>query len=256
MAVNSSIDFDRDCSSFDTGTDERGNGFVERSTSLSVLVLIVSFLGIRDIHYWDALSPSNVVQILPILRGIGVTWYLFVQSEVMIYLAAQVRNTTVRQVRRLAGWAVLLQGFWLILFYDIVMGTIGPEATRALRWPIVYVFSTVIIRSLFLSGIGTFILLTWTVSLILYLAVHNFCWSWNLEIMLDTGNKTRMVLVGVLALVLIVGSAWIPSPVSASSIVVGVINPADILFSAVVLLPSFGLSWLRFRRRSQVPIRN
>ena len=67
----------------------------------------VSFLGIRHIQYWDALFPSNVVQIFPIVRGIGVTWYLFVQGEVMTYLAAQVRNTTMRQIRRLAAGGCL-----------------------------------------------------------------------------------------------------------------------------------------------------
>ncbi len=216
---------------------------------LGLLVLLVSFLGLPNIHHWDALTPSNTVQIFPILRGVGVTWYLFVQGEVMIYLAAQVRNTTMRQIRKLAGRAILFQGSWLVLFYVIVVGTIGPEATQALRWPIVYVFSSIIVRSLFLSGVGTFILLTWTVSLILYLAVHSFCWSWNLEIMLDTGGTTRSIIVVALALAVVIGSTWISSPVEASGVVVTFVNPADIIFSAAVLLPSFGISWLKFRRR-------
>ncbi len=218
---------------------------------LVLLVLIIVYLSLHHLHYWGALTPSNMVQYLPILHGIGVTWYLFVQGEGMIYLATQVRNTTRRQTRRLAGWAILFQGFWLMLFYVVVVGTIGPQATEVLRWPIVYVFSSVIIQSFFLSGVGTLILLTWSIALTLYLAVQLFCWSWNLEIMLDIGAKTRAIIVVALALITIIGSSLIPSPVWANSVVLNFVNPVDMICTAVILVPSFGISWLKFRHRRQ-----
>ena len=217
---------------------------------LMLLVLIVSFLSLSNIHYWAALFPSNMVQIRPILHGIGLTWYLFTQAEIATFLSAQVRNTTLRQIRKLAGGSILFQGFWLGLFYVIVVGTIGPQATQVVRWPIVYVLSSIVIRNLFLSGVGTFILFTWTISLILYLAVHNFCWSWNLEIMLGTGTTTRTIIVVALGVAMVIGSALISSPVWASSVLVNFVNPADMLFTAAVLFPSFGISWLKFRHRN------
>jgi hypothetical protein len=216
---------------------------------LVALVVAVSFLGFYNVHHRDALVPSNVVQIRPILHGIGVTWYLFVQSELVIFLAAHVRNTTTRQIHKLARGAILFHGFWLMLFYVIVVGTLGPEATEVLRWPIVYVFSSIVIRSVFVSGVGTVILLTWTIAFILFLAVHAFCWSWNLQIMLGSGATSRTIILVALGVAMIIASTLIPSPVWASSVVVNFVNPADMLFTAAVVLPAFAISWLRFRGR-------
>jgi len=68
----------------------------------------------------------------------------------------------------------------LLVLYMVSVATLGPDALSHLYWPLAYIYSLVSLRSFFFQGVGAFVIIVWTSAITLYLAVHIFCFGWNL----------------------------------------------------------------------------
>lgn len=154
----------------------RSAGTVWRVVGLIVPILLVTScaifaLAFVNVHHWRPVAPNTVIAIDPILRGWGV----------LAYIAVPLGVTLRRVMPRLAdppAWGMRLGAMsipWLFLavLYILVTGSIGPDAMKDLRWPVVFTLDHVTLDStFFLSRIGIVVIFSWTVGVSLALMIH------------------------------------------------------------------------------------
>ncbi|MBX5466117.1 MAG: spore germination protein [Firmicutes bacterium] len=215
---------------------------------LSVAVVIAS--GLPNTHHWRAALPAPTLYVAPIGRAALGTWFLYVNGGVTMTLSAHVRHRGQAQTAPLALYAIAFQGFMLLVLYVVVVSTLGPAAVAELRWPIIYVFSLITVRSFFVKGLGAFIVITWTVAMVLYQTVHLFCATWNLQMAFRWRPEGRPALVAAMGIAVWGVSLAIPSDVAAHQLIFSVINPYDLAWVALLTVASL-IRWLLFppRRR-------
>jgi hypothetical protein len=143
------------------------------------LLLIVVILSVPHIKYCGALRPSGHFVIRPWIRATIGTWFLYANGGLVATLTSHVRWRHARAPYRLAVGAVLMQSAILFLFYAIGLITLGPTALSKLLWPVVYIFTLVSTPTFLVQSLGLLILMTFTVTTVLYLAVHLFCFGWS-----------------------------------------------------------------------------
>jgi|BEDMetMinimDraft_2_1075160.scaffolds.fasta_scaffold04626_2 hypothetical protein len=220
-------------------------------------LVVFSFLflwvaGIFQARDWAATLPSNVVSVTSIAHGLLVTWYLWIQGAVLVTLAPHVRNTSARDIRRIAVGAILAQGAILVMIYVLVTASLGPEAAQHLEWPLVFVVSNISFSSAFISRPGVFILLGWVAALILHVSVHLYCGSANLAAAIGrvgSGEAARRLWVGLFALGLAFASSVYTSPSDTTDWVLKVVDPWALGWVLLILPTSLAL--MGWRRRSQ-----
>jgi hypothetical protein len=137
----------------------------------------------------------------------------------------------------------------LVVVFVTVISTLGPAATAQLQWPMVYVFSLVSVKTFFFKGVGMFVIITWTTALVLYLAVHIYCFSWNVQTMADLSSLVRRWIALGAGIVVTTIAILIPSTSSAGKILFGVLNPVDLSWTVGATVLSVIVAWVRHRRR-------
>lgn len=229
---------------------------VARNVQFWFPLVLVSFmfilmLSLRNIRFFDAMIPSSTIDVDQWFKASLSTWFLFANGAVVASLAPHIRW----QGRpRPILWVSLAIGFQtavLVVVFMVVMGTLGPAATSQLQWPMVYVFALVSVRTFFFKGVGMFVVITWATALILYLAVHLYCFSWSVQAMVNSSDIVRRwIVLGAGAVVLVIALV-IPSSVAAGKILFGLMNPVDLSWAVGVALLSVLVAWIH-RRRSKV----
>lgn len=223
---------------------------VARNVQFWFPLIIASFvflavLSLGHFHELAALHPASVIRVVPIVKGMVATWYLWMQGEVIVTVGAHVRDATWTQIRRWALAAVAFQGVIVVVIYALVVGTLGPEVADTLEWPLVFIFSNLTVRNLFISRPSILIVVAWVVALILYLTLHVFVLTVNLQDGLSLSPRGRLILVW--SLVALLGAiAWcLPTPVAATDLVVHWIDPAAL---GVTIITSVGAPLLVRKR--------
>lgn len=207
---------------------------------------ILTLMAFGQFRETAALHPASVIRVVPIAKGVVATWYLWMQGEVIVTVGGHVRDTTWTQIRHWALAAVALQGAIILIIYALVVGTLGPAVAETLEWPLVYIFSNLTVRTLFISRPSILIVVAWVVALILYLTLHVFVLTVNLQDGWSLSARGRVVLVWAL-IGLLAGIVWrLPSPLAATDLVVYWIDPAAL---GVAIITSVGAP-LMVRRRS------
>ena len=231
---------------------------IARNIQLWFPLLLASFclltlMALGHFHETAALHPASVIRVVPIAKGVVATWYLWMQGEVIVTVGGHVRETTWTQIRHWALAAVALQGAIILIIYALVVGTLGPAVAETLEWPLVYIFSNLTVRTLFISRPSIVIVVAWVVALILYLTLHVFVLTVNLQDGWSLSARGRVGLVWAL-IGLLGGIAWgLPSPVAATDLVVHWIDPPAL---GVTIITSLGAPWLVRRRpvRERTPV--
>ncbi|MCL6564552.1 MAG: spore germination protein [Firmicutes bacterium] len=210
---------------------------------LSVAIVIASAL--PNTHHWRAALPATTLYVGPTARAALGTWFLYVNGGVTMTFSAHVRHRAQARTFPLALSAIAFQGFVLLILYVIVVGTLGPAAVSQLRWPIIYVFSLITVRSFFVKGLGAFIVITWTVAMVLYQTVHLFCGSWNLQLALRLRPEQRWAMVVAMACAVYTISILIPSDITARDLILNLVNPYDLAWVTLLTVASFIWAWVR-----------
>jgi spore germination protein len=230
---------------------------VARNVQFWVPLIFVTFIVIivmawHDVQFPTAVTPATDIPLVPVLRGSIGTWFLYASGGLTASLVPHVRwHGTPRPVL-LAVAATLLQGVALLVLGWVVAATLGPDPITHLVWPIIYVFGLVRVRGFFLEGLGLLIILVWTSALILYLAVHIFCVSWNFSSLIGAPEIHRWVAVGV-GLLVACAAVLISTPILGSQLLFGFVSPADMAWSVLFIPANYVISSWRMRteRRPQ-----
>jgi hypothetical protein len=192
----------------------------------------------------------------PIARGIVCTWFLWKQNEVILSISYFVRPGNPVLIRRVTWLAILFQCVVILGIYAVTVGSMGPQATQLLRWPLVYALSNLSTHSFYLSRPGLLILLIWTAAMVFYLASHLFCMGINLSRLFTGSYAATGLAAAVLAAGIGAGSLMIGSPTAATHLVLDDFNPLDLTYSFAVIVISIlvliltrFLAWRRSQRR-------
>lgn len=218
-----------------------------------ILLLLVIIMAFSSIHlrFLDALIPSPHFFIAPWLNSVASTWFLYANGSVVVTLTPHVEWKRSRDAYFTAAFAILGQGAVLLVFYVIGLATLGPNGVSHLYWPLVYIFSLVSVRTFFFKGIGAFVIMAWTSSIVLYLAVHMFCFAWSVTS--DIRPPAAMLRWGVVAAaggLLIGATLFVPSVVQAREVLFHWVTPATLLWTLLVVPVEWFLS-TRYRRRNR-----
>ncbi len=212
-----------------------------------VLLLIVMTFSVRNLEYWSPLIPSSHFLALPWAKTVLGTWFLFSNAAVVATLTPHVRWRRPRDAYVTAMAAMGGQGVILLVLYAVGLVTLGPDGLSRIYWPLVYVFSLISVQTFFLKSIGSFVIMVWTSTTVLYMAVHLFCFNWNV---MSLGKNPlvlwRAVAFGAAALILLAITQVIPSNVAAAVILFNVVSPLTLAWR-VLFLPILWLLSLRYR---------
>jgi len=216
-------------------------------------LLLLAFMALGNLHQTDALRPSTIIALSPIIKGLISTMFLWVQGDLVVTMGIRVRDTSWNQIRRWAFGAIGLQGVVLILTYIVVVGSLGPTVPQMLEWPAIYVFSNLTVPTLFISKPGLVIIITWVIALILNIGSHLACLSLNIQDGLSLSNRGRIVTVWVLVLSVALITLQIPTPLVARHIVLYWVNPGVILVTgSFSLMSPLVARWWRRRQKNTV----
>jgi len=208
--------------------------------------IAVLAMALANASHWVAFHPSLPVNPEATGRAALGTWFLFANSSLMASIAPFVRWKRRSRAMLIAGVVMVLEGGVLVLLLGIVLATLGPLAVRQLTWPIIYVLSLVSVQTFFLKGVGVFSLLLWTAALVLYLTLHLYCVSWNIEAL--AGGPRRLYVVG-MAVLAMLGAILITSVVEAEQILFRYLNPLDFGWVALTTPVIWVVARLRHRSR-------
>ena len=210
-----------------------------------VLLFIVLAFSVRNLTFWSPVLPSGHFLVIPWVKTILGTWFLFSNAAVVATLTPHVRWRRPRDPYVAAMAAMGGQGMVLLLLYAISLVPLGPDALSRVYWPLVYVFSLISVQTFFLKGIGSFVIMVWTSTTVLYMAVHLFCFNWNI---MSLGKHSialwRGVVFGGSAAALLAITTWIPSTIAAAEFLFGVVSPLTLAWRLLFLPPL----WLLSRR--------
>lgn len=145
---------------------------------LGLLVLILAAL-MGYAQNWLAARPSGNWALYPWLHASAGTWYLYANRSVVATLTPHVRWRRPRDAYCWALGAITVQATALLALYVVIVGTLNLPAVAEMAFPLVYVVNLVTIHGFFLKGLGALAVIVWATSLVAYLTVHAFCFSWN-----------------------------------------------------------------------------
>lgn len=210
---------------------------------LSVLVIVVLSLG--NIRFYTPLLPSSELAIPAWARASLGTWFLYANGGLVTSLVPHVRW---RGKPRPALWAMLaiaLQGAILLLLYGLIMTTLGPTAVSRLTWPIIYLFGLVMLRTSFIQGIGMFVMINWTIAIVLYIGVNAFWVGWNVESVTGATDSGRRWMVSVISLLVLVAALQFPSDIAEKDALFRFYNPISFVWTAGLGIASWCVAWVR-----------
>ncbi|MCY0885070.1 MAG: GerAB/ArcD/ProY family transporter [Firmicutes bacterium] len=216
----------------------------------SALFLII--LAARNVQDTAALAPAWPPGTEPVLTGVAWTWFLWMQCEVSAALVPHVRGASLARLRWLAIGSELFEGLLLGLLLASVLGDLGPQAARALRWPTVYLFSNLTIHTFFITRVGVFVLFAWVVSMVTFLAMYLFLFGWHWQLQLGLDNHGRRVLTGGLGAALLAAAVLLDRDHLVVLLLTRVVSPLCLVMTGL-LVPASLLRTAWRARRGAVP---
>lgn len=207
-----------------------------------ILLFIVIGFSARNLDYWSPLLPSRDFLVIPWVKTILGTWFLFSNAAVVATLTPHVQWRRPRNAHVAAMAAMGGQGVILLVLYAIGLATLGPDGLSR-----VYVFSLISVQTFFLKSIGSFVIMVWTSTTVLYMAVHMFCFNWNITSM--GKNPPVFLRAAVFAgsgVMLLAITLWIPSAIAAANVLFNVVSPITLAWR-LLFLPILWLLSLRYR---------
>ncbi|MHB1954282.1 MAG: GerAB/ArcD/ProY family transporter [Sulfobacillus sp.] len=199
---------------------------------------LLAGMSLANFHQGDAIRPSTVITIIPILKAVLSTWYLWIQGDIIVTIGAHVRDTPWRRIRVWALAAVGFQGIVLIIIYILVVGTLGPGMAKTLEWPMVYIFTNLTVQTIFISKPGLMIIIAWVIALVMYEMVHVFTLSLNIQDGFSLSERGRIMSVWTMVVILAVIASRLDTPLVATHLVVHWIDPIALTLTAITTLMS------------------
>lgn len=215
---------------------------------LASFVLAMSLIS-TSMHPLDALRPVWPPNFADLPCGLWATWYLWDQGGITITVLGHVRSPTWPALRRWLMGAMSLQAAVVMLVWGAVVTTLGPWAAETLQWPFIYIMINLTPLAFFIARVGVFIIPTWSVAIILYLAMRLFCGSFNLQLLTGASNPTRVGIVWGTATVIAVLTRLIATPADAVQLLVGIVDPLAFVWA----LLQFSLSYVFARWVKRAP---
>ena len=231
----------------------RSLAVVARSVQFWFPLLLASFvlilaLSAGDMRFPVAAAPHLSAPVSSLAQASLVTWFLYANPCATAALLPHVRRTGHVKPEMLAVAAIALQGLILIVILFSALATLGPAVLPDMTWPIIYIFSVVQIPAFFVQDVGMLILITWTVAIILHLAVHSYVVAWNVGRPVGGYDPRRQYLVAGLGLAIVAGALSVGSVAEAKIWLFRILTPLDLAWT-VVLVPATALvAWWRTRR--------
>lgn len=210
--------------------------------------LLILGLSVRNIRFLSAVVPSTTVVIPQWFKASLGVWFLYANGAVVASMVPHIRWSNRPRPVLWTAMAIGFQTLILMVVFVVVVGTLGSAGVAQLQWPMIYVFSLVSVRTFFFKGVGMFVVITWAAALVLYLAVHFFCFSWSVQAMVGASTKTRQWIVVGAGIMVFIVALLIPSSVAAGKILFGFMNPVDLSWTLAVVVPSVMVAWIRQRR--------
>lgn len=216
---------------------------------LPLLLLSAAVAGLASISGapWAlAALPSPTISLTPVARGAMASWYLWISAGAHASFATHLRRP--ERASSLVLVALLIQLSVVALFYVLVLASVGPHAATLIQWPVIYVVNNIRLNGFLVSSLGLVLVSSWTVAVLLYLAVHlrNLGVRWALVANLTAPGESRLIWAfGAAVCAVAVAIPWGHWPLA--PILVGWLGPVDLLRLAALVLPLAALSRLRGR---------
>jgi hypothetical protein len=214
--------------------------------SLAFLFLLAMPLG----HNWLLLVPPSNIHLAGVVGGISLTGYLWAQDEVLFTFGSAMAGGLAKSGR----WAfvsVAVSGVLLVLLLSTTLAILGPEAVAHLYWPIVYMFSVLVLNISIISHIGIFVLFLWTVGMIMYGAIRSYSATVNTAHLMGWDeDRRRWLLLGHGTAVVAVAMV-LQGTLEASTFLETVLSPVTVYGGIAFLVVS--LAWVSVRRRWTTP---
>jgi hypothetical protein len=218
-------------------------------TPISVAgVVLLVVLAIPNAREWGALRPAWPFDWGSMAyAGMG-TWFIFANGSVVVGLLNHV--SWAKKPR--AGLLVLLggmtQGIVVLAFLVLVIANLGTAPAVELTWPIVYVFELITLRSFFIAGAGAFVMLAWSIMMVLITAIHLSLVSENVEFL---AGGPRRLLVWLWGAILLAGTVSIGTIVDAKVLLFDWLNPIYLGFVVFLVGSTYVLILIRGTGRSR-----
>lgn len=214
---------------------------------LASFVLVLA-LSAGDMRFPVAATPDVGVPAGSLARASVATWFLYANPCTTAALLPHVRRTGRWRAGTVAVAAIALQGLILMAILFTALATLGPAVIPDMTWPIIYIFSIVKIPSFFVQDVGMLILITWTIAMILHLAVHSYVVAWNVGRPVGGYNPRRQYLVAGLDLAIVVGALSVGSVAEAKVWLFQILTPVDLAWTVAVVPATALVAWWRTRR--------
>lgn len=211
--------------------------------------LVLAIMSLVNFHQGDAVLPSAIIAIGPIFKALVSTWYLWIQGDIIVTLGAHVKETSWRQVRAWALFAIGFQGMVIVIIYVLVVGTLGPSMAQTLEWPMVYIFSNLTIQTAFISKPGLLIIIAWVIALIMYETVHLFTLSLNIQDGFSLSDRGRVISVWAMVSTLALIASQLTTPLVATHLVLHWVDPTALALTVTTSI----LAPMLARRARRVP---
>ncbi len=210
--------------------------------------VVVLALSTGDMRFPLAATPKWGVSMGSLARASVATWFLYANPCATAALLPHVRPTGRWSAGAVALAAIALQGVILLAILYAALATLGPAVIPDMTWPIIYIFSLIHISSFFVQDIGMLILITWTIAIILHLAVHSYVVAANVGPPLGGHNPQRQYLVAGIGLAMVAGALSVGSVAEAKVWLFQILTPADLAWTVAVVPATALMAWWRTGR--------
>ncbi len=214
---------------------------------LASFVLVLA-LATGDMRFPVAATPNLGVPMASLARASVATWFLYANPCTTAALMPHVRRTGRWRAGTVALAAIALEGLILFSILYTALATLGPAVIPDMTWPIIYMFSLIHISSFFVQDVGMLVLITWTIAIILHLAVHSYVAAWNVGPPVGGYNPRRQYLVAGLGFAIVAGALSVGSVAEAKVWLFQILTPVDLGWTVAVVPATALLAWWRTRR--------
>ncbi|AEJ38878.1 spore germination protein [Sulfobacillus acidophilus TPY] len=140
-----------------------------------VVAVFSVVLAISLIHHPVLLIPSGDLAIIPILKGAYRQFLIFIGFEVSVTLYPYVRDGDRGEAERYSFYALIGVVVVLTGIYEITLSIFGPALISQLRWPLATTYGVISAPGFFISKLGTFLNVLWTIVIVAFLALRLWC---------------------------------------------------------------------------------
>lgn len=139
---------------------------------LALLTFLVGILGIHLARYPGALLPHFPVHWARVGEATVQGVFFWIPILPLATLTSMLRPVNRAKVVRVTVVTMGIQGIILLGLYMLATSTLGPQGIVRLTWPMVFVYENIDLSNFFISQIGFFVAIIWTVTFAGFFAWH------------------------------------------------------------------------------------